>query len=428
MPISPSRPPTRVSISSPSIVCVSITARSSAVSGPGLLMISAGIRILPTSCSSAANSASRRSRGDEPEPVADRERQLDDVAAVLAGVGVVGLDHVAEQERGAAVGAGRARARGRSARRARARRASAARRAAATSRTSSGCRAEVKARAARPARGRRRRGRPSSGSGRSCSARSTRPIQLRSAARAEVEGELGGERGQVDRPVAPVRRRSRGEASPRTSTGPTTCHELHQHQEQPVERARRCARCERRAEQERGGDAQRHVCEREHEEHRHEHELRRQRRAGADLELDARGAGVEDDENTYTQAAGARPLVEAQRERRPPRRRSCRRSRARPSGRGRRGAAACEPRLEDQAVRLRVERLVPRSDPTPHHRHGLVSAARGPPLNRSLVPGILAAARHASPGRVIRAASPGTRVRPEICGRGGLLWQGSLAF
>jgi hypothetical protein len=41
-------------------------ARSSASSGPGLLMISGGIRILPTSCRSATNSASRRSRAERP--------------------------------------------------------------------------------------------------------------------------------------------------------------------------------------------------------------------------------------------------------------------------------------------------------------------------------------------------------------------------
>jgi hypothetical protein len=38
----------------------------SAVSGPGLLMIEFGTRTLPTSCSSAANSASRRSRAERP--------------------------------------------------------------------------------------------------------------------------------------------------------------------------------------------------------------------------------------------------------------------------------------------------------------------------------------------------------------------------
>ena len=41
--------------------------------------------------------------GVEAEPIAHAEHEVDDVAAVAAGVGVVGLDHVAEQKRGAAV-------------------------------------------------------------------------------------------------------------------------------------------------------------------------------------------------------------------------------------------------------------------------------------------------------------------------------------
>ena len=39
----------------------------------------------------------------EAELVGDAERELDDAAAVAAGVGVVGLDHVAEQQRRALV-------------------------------------------------------------------------------------------------------------------------------------------------------------------------------------------------------------------------------------------------------------------------------------------------------------------------------------
>ena len=56
------RPPTRCSSCCPSMVWVSITARSSGVSWPGLLMISSGMRILPTSCSSAASSPGGGSR------------------------------------------------------------------------------------------------------------------------------------------------------------------------------------------------------------------------------------------------------------------------------------------------------------------------------------------------------------------------------
>ena len=81
-----------------------MTAHSSSLSGPRLLMISFGTWILPTSWSSAANSASRRVSASTPSSSRDREHELDDLLAVRAGVRVVGLDHVAEQERGAAVG------------------------------------------------------------------------------------------------------------------------------------------------------------------------------------------------------------------------------------------------------------------------------------------------------------------------------------
>ena len=43
-------------------------------------------------------------RGAQPEPVADREHEIDDVTAVAPGVRVVGFDDVAEQKRGAAIG------------------------------------------------------------------------------------------------------------------------------------------------------------------------------------------------------------------------------------------------------------------------------------------------------------------------------------
>ena len=60
---------------------------------------------MPTSCRSAANSRLRWRSALEPEVLGDVERKADDALAVLAGIAVVGLDHVAEHERGAAVGA-----------------------------------------------------------------------------------------------------------------------------------------------------------------------------------------------------------------------------------------------------------------------------------------------------------------------------------
>ena len=85
------------------MVWVLMIVHSCGSSLPGLLMISFGIAILPTSWSSAPNSRLRgcRRRG---RARADRDREPDDALAVLARVVVVGLDHVAEHERGALVG------------------------------------------------------------------------------------------------------------------------------------------------------------------------------------------------------------------------------------------------------------------------------------------------------------------------------------
>ena len=41
------------------------------------------------------------------ERVGDRQHEADDILAVKAGIGVVGLHHVAEQKRRAAVGVGK---------------------------------------------------------------------------------------------------------------------------------------------------------------------------------------------------------------------------------------------------------------------------------------------------------------------------------
>jgi len=103
-PISLSVPPTRCSSRCPSIVCVSISCRSSGVSLPGyrddlvrdrdladVVQQGGELRLLPRPWRDA-------------HLVADRGREVDDVAAVGAGVGVVRLDHVAQQQGGAAVG------------------------------------------------------------------------------------------------------------------------------------------------------------------------------------------------------------------------------------------------------------------------------------------------------------------------------------
>ena len=98
-------PPTRSSIFWPSTVWVLTIVHSCGSSLPGLLMISLGMAILPTSCSSAANSRLRRRSAREVQVLGELESEGDDALAVLAGVAVVGFDHVAEDESGAAVGA-----------------------------------------------------------------------------------------------------------------------------------------------------------------------------------------------------------------------------------------------------------------------------------------------------------------------------------
>ena len=70
---------------------------------PGLLMISLGIAILPTSCSSAANSRFRRCSALSSSCSPSASASRDDALAVLAGVAVVGFDDVPEDERGSAI-------------------------------------------------------------------------------------------------------------------------------------------------------------------------------------------------------------------------------------------------------------------------------------------------------------------------------------
>ena len=79
-------------------------AHSRSSSLPGLLIISFGTAILPTSCSSAPNSTLRRRCASSASSLRDLERETHDALAVLAGVRVVGLDHVAEHQCRAAVG------------------------------------------------------------------------------------------------------------------------------------------------------------------------------------------------------------------------------------------------------------------------------------------------------------------------------------
>ena len=96
MPARLSSPPTRSRSFWPSMVCVSITARSAGVRGPGLLMISVGMRILPTWCRRADQLGVASLLRVEPELVRDRDGERR--PAVQPGVCVVGLDDIPEQQ------------------------------------------------------------------------------------------------------------------------------------------------------------------------------------------------------------------------------------------------------------------------------------------------------------------------------------------
>jgi hypothetical protein len=87
------------------VECVHLMSSHSAwVSGPGLLMISLGTAILPTSCSSAPNSTLRRRGGRKAQLIGHLESQTHDGAAVKTGVLVAGLHDVGRHHGRAPVG------------------------------------------------------------------------------------------------------------------------------------------------------------------------------------------------------------------------------------------------------------------------------------------------------------------------------------
>ena len=106
LPTSPSSPPTCTSIRSPSIVWVSMTRPLLGGQRAGL------VEDLVRDPHLADVVQKRRELGVEAiavsqvERVGDRHHELTTSLAVEAGVGVVGLDHVAEQKGRAAVGVG----------------------------------------------------------------------------------------------------------------------------------------------------------------------------------------------------------------------------------------------------------------------------------------------------------------------------------
>ena len=258
-------------------------------------MISFGTAIFPTSCRSAANSRLRswaavsRSRS----PTADR--QLDDVAAVAAGVLVVELDDVAEQQRGAAVGGAelerlidppRALA-GEQPQQPHERQLEQHRSGmvdghATRSRSRSG-----------PARRPRRRPTGWGGASRAGGHRARRA--RRRAEIVRVEGEHGEQREHVDRPVPRLRRGDGGRAEdergrdrvPRLAEGEDRA------RAEPAGAAARDQRAEHRGRRRRAAGTSGAGDE---EQHRHQDEEERARVARADLEADLAGDRVEDDQ------------------------------------------------------------------------------------------------------------------------------------
>jgi hypothetical protein len=95
----------RCSMRCPWIVWVRMSSHSSASSGPVLLMMLLGRAILPTSCSRPPNSMSRRVASSRPMWSATSSASRPTPWLWRPGVLVVGLDDLAEQERGAPVGA-----------------------------------------------------------------------------------------------------------------------------------------------------------------------------------------------------------------------------------------------------------------------------------------------------------------------------------
>ena len=90
-----------------------MTARSPSSSGPGLFSTRSGTRILPTSCSRAANSSSISAAGSSCSISPDHARQLDDVLGVLGRAPVAQVHRRGERRdvrrNGVAVGVARAR-------------------------------------------------------------------------------------------------------------------------------------------------------------------------------------------------------------------------------------------------------------------------------------------------------------------------------
>ena len=123
----------------------------------------------------------------------------------------------------------------------------------------------------------------------------------------EVEPELGGERGGIERHVAELRRGSSGkrEHERRPDRVPGARHQ----DEGALRMEAATPPLPRTAGEQPGRDDQRRPARRQNEEHRDEHEHRRNAGARRDLELDARADGVPHDERGDQKQPGVAPAV-----------------------------------------------------------------------------------------------------------------------
>ena len=234
--------------------------------------------------------------GVDPELLRHGEHEIDDVAAVRPRVGVVGLDDVAQQERGPAIcmaqlegpvdahlplaredpeqadqGKDEQHRRGRAHRHQRNREAD---------------RGERRIERPDPDHEAQMRSRPQA---------ERNPLACRRAG--VVEDELCGQRGDEDRPLVPGRiGLSRGHQHER---GPDRVPRVPREDGDPPQVMRLPTAGSELAESKPRRDRERHPGRRQHEEHRHEHEFGRNARSRPHLELDLRGDGVDHEQQEH---------------------------------------------------------------------------------------------------------------------------------
>ena len=242
----------------------------------------------------------------EAELVGDVEDERDDVLAVQPRVRVVGLDHVSEQERSAAIRV-RELERVVDARRALAREVGeqAHQRQAEQEGVGLG-EGRICEREAERSERQRRRATPGPAHGRALAARCPRAAKPPRGRAGEVERELGGQSERDQRQMAQRRRRGaeRGEDEHRAD-GVPRAHADGAPARPTCNSPRMCSGSVLRKQPSR--DEQRYQVERRQEEHRHEDELRRDGVGEGDLELHPRREGVAGDERDDDAEARVRP-------------------------------------------------------------------------------------------------------------------------